>query len=129
MVGLLNRIHVTPSEARRFPIPCCSNGRLNRDYHWLLIVPSLLDTVRPVLQSCQSVMEGLATLVPPTQFWRWKDMWSNSMKTAVFAAVLTEYLTTRKLLTLAEVATQLGSKLHILSGLMAIRLTDASSQG
>ncbi|KAH6912840.1 translin [Coprinopsis sp. MPI-PUGE-AT-0042] len=88
MVGLLNRSHVTPSEA----------------------LLSLLDTVRPVLQSCQSVMEGLATLVPPTQFWRWKDMWSHSMKTAVFAAVLTEYLTSRKLLTIAEVSTQLGIK-------------------
>ena len=76
-------------------------------------VSGLLDSVHPVLESCHSVMERLAALIPPAQFWRWKDMWSNSMKTAVFAAVLVEYLTSRKLLTIAEVSKKLGSELMI----------------
>ncbi|KAG2010056.1 translin, variant 2 [Coprinopsis cinerea AmutBmut pab1-1] len=74
------------------------------------LVPALLDSVRPALLSCRDVAEGLADLIPPNQFWRWKDMWSNSLRTAVFAAVLVEYLTSRTLASLSQVSDQLGLK-------------------
>ncbi|EDR13716.1 uncharacterized protein LACBIDRAFT_308999 [Laccaria bicolor S238N-H82] len=88
MVGLLNKIHSTPWDA----------------------MPSLLDSVKPVLTSCQEVTAALASIVPPNQFWRWKDLWSNSLRTAVFAAALIEYLSNRRLITLPKVAETLGLK-------------------
>lgn len=88
VVGILNKIHSTPSES----------------------IPSLLDTVRPILQSCQVNSAALATLVPPNQFWRWKDMWSNSLRTMVYSAALVEYLTHESLISLAQVSEMLGIK-------------------
>ena len=38
-------------------------------------------------------------------------MWSNSFRTAVFAAALIEYLTSRTLLTLHQAAEAIGSKI------------------
>lgn len=73
------------------------------------LVPALLDSVKPTLDSCQEVTAGLAATVPENQFWRWKDMWSNSLRTAVFAAVLVEYLSSRDLASLQKVSEQLGS--------------------
>ena len=72
-------------------------------------VPALLESVRPTLSSCQSVTAAIAELVPENQYWRWKDMWSNSMRTAVFAAALMEYLSNRRLLSLAQASETLGS--------------------
>lgn len=71
-------------------------------------VPSLLDSVKPVLTSCQEITAALASIVPPNQLWRWKDLWSNSLRMAVFAAALIEYLSNRKLITLPKVAQTLG---------------------
>jgi len=88
MVGILNKIHSTPSEAVR----------------------SLLDSVRPILLSCQDMTLRLSDIIPENQFWRWKDMWSNSIRTAIFAAVLIEYLSSRKLLSLGQTAETLGIK-------------------
>ncbi|KAF8895533.1 Translin, partial [Infundibulicybe gibba] len=86
MVGLLNKIHSTPHDS----------------------VPALLDTVRPVLLSCRETTAAIAQLVPPNQFWRWKEMWSNSLRTAVFAAALIEYLSNRTLITLSGTRDILG---------------------
>ncbi|KII86871.1 hypothetical protein PLICRDRAFT_272511 [Plicaturopsis crispa FD-325 SS-3] len=86
MVGILNKIHSTPSNS----------------------IPALVDTVRPILKSCQDTTAALAELVPPNQFWRWKDMWSNSLRTAVFSAALVEYLTSGTLLPLPKVSEVLG---------------------
>ncbi|KAG6816806.1 hypothetical protein H0H87_002775 [Tephrocybe sp. NHM501043] len=86
MVGILNKIHSTPSDA----------------------MPSLLDAVRPVLLSCRDTTRALVGLIPENQFWRWKDMWSNSLRTAVFAASLIEYLSTRNLISLEQVSEILG---------------------
>ncbi|KIK03351.1 hypothetical protein K443DRAFT_676835 [Laccaria amethystina LaAM-08-1] len=89
MVGLLNKIHSTP---------CFGE------------VPSLLDSVKPVLTSCQEITAAIASIVPPNQLWRWKELWSNSLRTAVFAAALIEYLSNRRLITLPKVAQTLGLK-------------------
>ncbi|KAF5360337.1 hypothetical protein D9756_004802 [Leucocoprinus leucothites] len=88
MVGILNRVHSTQSEA----------------------LPPLLDSVRPVLLSCHDTISQLASIVPGNQFWRWKDMWTNSLRTAVFSAVMVEYLTKRDLVSLQGVSDTLGFK-------------------
>ncbi|KAG6876518.1 hypothetical protein C0992_012602 [Termitomyces sp. T32_za158] len=86
MVGLLNKVHSTRPEA----------------------IPALLNDVRQVLSSCHSTTRALADLVPHNQFWRWKDMWTNSLRNAVFAASLVEYLSSRTLIPLPKVAETLG---------------------
>jgi len=88
MVGLLNKIHSTPSSS----------------------IPALLDSVRPVLLSCQEANAGLVVLIPPNQFWRWKDQWANSLRTAIFSASLIEYLATGKLISLSHASEILGIK-------------------
>ncbi|KAI0632098.1 Translin [Trametes polyzona] len=84
--GILNRIHSTRSDQ----------------------MPTLLETARPVLVSCRETTAALADIIPPHQFWKWKDMWSNSLRTAVFSATLMEYLQSGALLSLQEVAETLG---------------------
>ncbi|KAF8073605.1 Translin [Lyophyllum atratum] len=88
MVGMLNKIHSTRPES----------------------IPALLDSIRPVLLSCQETTGALVGLIPENQFWRWKDMWSNSLRSAVFTASLIEYLSTRTLISLPQVAEILGIK-------------------
>ncbi|KAH7909029.1 Translin [Hygrophoropsis aurantiaca] len=88
MTGILNRVHSTPEKS----------------------IPALLEVVRPVLHSCQETNAALASLVPPNQFWRFKDMWSNSLRTAVYSAAFVEYLTSGKLISLRDVAENLGIK-------------------
>lgn len=72
-------------------------------------MPELLDTVQPVLLSCQDITTSIADVIPPDQFWRWKDMWSNSLRTAVFASALMEYLRNGSLLSLPRASEILGS--------------------
>ncbi|KNZ81273.1 Translin [Termitomyces sp. J132] len=86
MVGMLNKIHSTRLEA----------------------ISILLDEVRSVLLSCRDTIRALADLIPHNQFWRWKDMWSNSLRNTVFAASLVEYLSTRTLIPLSKVSEMLG---------------------
>jgi len=88
MIGLLNKVHSTPSAAR----------------------PALLISVQPVLLSCQENTLRLSLIIPKNQIWRWKDLWSNSFRTAVFAAALIEYLTSRTLLTLHQASEAIGIK-------------------
>ncbi|EIW80968.1 Translin [Coniophora puteana RWD-64-598 SS2] len=88
MVGALSKIHSTPSKS----------------------IPAILDSVRPMLSSCQETSTAMADIIPPNQFWRWKDMWTNSLRTAVYAAALVEYLATRNLIPLDDVAKILGIK-------------------
>lgn len=112
MVGLLNKIHSTPADSRQFRIICYAHP------HWLLLsyaVPTLINSVHPILDSCKDVTSNLAAIVPENQFWRWKDMWSNSMRTAVFAAALIEYLEHRKLLSFTESEDILGRQSFFLS--------------
>lgn len=67
--------------------------------------------MRPILRSCQDTNAVIASLVPPNQFWRWKDMWSNSLRAAVYSAALVEYLSSGSLITLSQVSEVLGSEL------------------
>ncbi|KAF9454790.1 Translin [Macrolepiota fuliginosa MF-IS2] len=90
MAGILNRVHSTPPGA----------------------LPPLLDSVRPVLQSCQDTMSQLASIVPENQFWRWKDMWTNSLRTAISAVAMVQYLTKRDLVSLQQVSDTLGFKVE-----------------
>ncbi|KAI6122504.1 Translin [Pisolithus croceorrhizus] len=59
MAGILDKIHSTPSKS----------------------INPLLDVVRPILHSCHETSAALAAIVPSNQFWRWKDMWSHSIRT------------------------------------------------
>ncbi|KAH9950534.1 Translin [Amylocystis lapponica] len=86
--GMLNKIHSTPSEQ----------------------MAVLLDSVRPTLEGCRETTAALAVLIPANQFWRWKDMWCNSLRSAVYAATLMEYLKSGTLLTLPTVNEVLGIK-------------------
>ncbi|TCD66619.1 hypothetical protein EIP91_001129 [Steccherinum ochraceum] len=88
MSGILNRIHSTPSDG----------------------LPALLTSVQPVLDSCKDVTASLAAIIPPNQFWRWKEMWSISLRNAVFSAALIHYLQHGTLLSLSEATDILGIK-------------------
>ncbi|KAF9783492.1 translin [Thelephora terrestris] len=86
MAGILNKLHSTPPDK----------------------VAPLLDSVRPIIQSCQKNSSALAEIIPPNQFWRWKDMWSFSLRNAIFSAALVEYMTSRTLISLEQVSATLG---------------------
>ncbi|KAJ6477454.1 Translin [Mycena vitilis] len=88
IVGILGKIHSTPSKS----------------------MPELLDSVQPVLLSCQEITTSISDVIPHDQFWRWKDMWSNSLRTAVFASALIEYLRNGSLLSLLRASEILGIK-------------------
>ena len=75
-------------------------------------MPSLLDSVTLIIESCKETSATLAGLIPPNQFWRWKEMWTNSLRTAVFSAALVHYLRHEKLLGLPEANDVLGSELN-----------------
>jgi hypothetical protein len=62
-----------------------------------------------MLKDSEVVTRALATVIPENQFWRWKDMWTNSLRNAVFTAIMVEYLSTRRLLSLADAASSIGS--------------------
>ncbi|KAH9854662.1 Translin [Lenzites betulinus] len=86
--GILNRIHSTRAEQ----------------------LPALLGTAQPVLTSCKETTAALADIIPPHQFWKWKDMWSNCLRSAVFSVALVEYLQSGALISLPQVAETLGIK-------------------
>ena len=113
MIGLLNKIHSTPAHSSEFPVSLITRISLIVS----VLVPTLLDSVRPTLLTCQETCAALAALVPPNEFWRWKDMWCNSLRAAVFSAALVEYLTSGTLITLSHVRETLGSKNIQLSSL------------
>ncbi|KAI0761964.1 Translin [Trametes elegans] len=86
--GTLNRIHSTRSDQ----------------------MAALLDTARPIFESCRETTTALAAIIPPNQFWKWKDMWVNSLRNVVFSATLVEYLHRGTLLSLQQVSETLGIK-------------------
>lgn len=88
MTGLLNKIHATPTAERS----------------------KLLEMVQPILDSCKATIASLAELTPENQFWRWKDMWAHSLRSAVFSATMVEYLRNGTLLSLQQVSDVLGIK-------------------
>lgn len=87
---------------------CAHTFISHSNFTW--IVPALIESVRPVLHSCKDVNAGLVELIPPSQFWRWKDQWANALRTAIFSASLVEYLATGKLISLSTASEVLGSE-------------------
>lgn len=106
MAGILNKLHSTP--------PDKGVRLINFGFETFLPEPrtvaALLDSVRPVIRSCQKNSSALAGIIPPNQFWRWKDMWSFSLRNAIYSAALVEYMTTRTLVSLEQVSAALGSE-------------------
>jgi len=86
MTGTMNKIHST----------------LPKD------VPALINTVKPTLQMCRSHSARLAELVPPNQFWRWKELWAKHLQSAVFVAALIQFLESGTLLSLPDINRILG---------------------
>jgi hypothetical protein len=74
-----------------------------------LVVPALLQTVRPVFQSCHKIVADLAETIPRDEVWRWKDLWANPLRAAVFSVVFEGFLVNGTLVPLVIVAGQLGS--------------------
>jgi hypothetical protein len=74
-----------------------------------IVVPALLETVRPVFQSCHKITVALAETVPQDEVWRWKDLWTDPIRAAVFSVVFERFLTNGTLVPLPTVAEQLGS--------------------
>lgn len=105
MAGMLNKLHSTP------PDQSTSFLALGAPMSEPWTVAPLLDSVRPIIQSCQKNSSALAEIIPPNQFWRWKDMWSISLRNAIYSAALVEYMTTRTLISLEQVSAALGSEL------------------
>ncbi|KAG9103334.1 hypothetical protein FRC07_010016, partial [Ceratobasidium sp. 392] len=65
-------------------------------------IKPLIEEASAVVASCNEELEKIASLVPPNQFWRWKDMWTRHLASILFVAALNEYLTTERLVTLPE---------------------------
>jgi hypothetical protein len=104
MAGMLNKLHSTPpDQSTFFPASGAPGSEL-----WT--VEPLLASVRPIIQSCQKNSSALAEIIPPNQFWKWKDMWSVSLRNAIYSAALVEYMTTRSLISMEQVSAALGSE-------------------
>ena len=104
MAGILNKLHSTPPDQSTSFLAFRTPASESRT------VAPLLDSVRPIIQSCQKNSSALAEIIPPNQFWRWKDMWSISLRNAIYSATLVEYMTTRSLISLEQVSATLGSE-------------------
>jgi len=104
MAGILNKLHSTPPDQSGSFLALGVPASESR------IVAPLLDNVRPIIRSCEKISSALANIIPPNQFWRWKDMWSNSLRNAIYSAALVEYMTTRNLISLEQVSAALGSE-------------------
>ncbi len=73
------------------------------------VVPALLETIRPVVRSCHKITTTLAEMIPQDELWKWKELWTAPLRSAVFSVVLACFLTDGTLAPLAAVAEQLGS--------------------
>ncbi|KAL5632759.1 hypothetical protein ACGC1H_005642 [Rhizoctonia solani] len=76
--------------------------------HSTLDVKPLIESSSSVVKSCHEEFAKIAQVVPPNQFWRWKDMWTRSLQNVIFVTALDEYLSTERLLTLPECERILG---------------------
>jgi hypothetical protein len=72
-------------------------------------VPGLVAGVQPQIAACGPTFAALATVVPPMQFWRYKDMWTFSLRNAVFAVLLVRFLSDHTLASLEDVSAALAS--------------------
>jgi len=72
------------------------------------VVPALLETIRPVFHSCHESTAALAEMVPPDEVWKWKELWTAPLRSAVYSVIFSRFLTDGTLAPLATVAEQLG---------------------
>ncbi|KEP47423.1 recombination hotspot-binding protein (translin), related protein [Rhizoctonia solani 123E] len=84
-----------------------ATGIMNR-IHSTLDVKPLIESSSSIVKGCHEEFAKIAQVVPPNQFWRWKDMWTRSLQNIIFVAALDEYLSTERLLTLPECEQILG---------------------
>lgn len=75
----------------------------------LSVVPTLLETVWPVFRSCHEITATLAGIIPQDEVWKWKELWTAPLRTAVFSVVMACFLKDGTLTPLSAVAEQLGS--------------------
>ncbi|QRV92295.1 Translin [Ceratobasidium sp. AG-Ba] len=78
-----------------------ASGIMNK-IHSTKDVKPLVEESSVIVESCREELEKLASVLPPNQFWRWKDMWTRSLTSILFVAALNEYLSTERLITLPE---------------------------
>ncbi|KAL8276762.1 hypothetical protein RQP46_010818 [Phenoliferia psychrophenolica] len=68
----------------------------------------LLNTITPLFPALRTSLASLASLIPPTQFYRYNDMFSRSLQSAAFIVVVDHFLRTEDVPTKDEVAVALG---------------------
>ncbi|QRV77470.1 Translin [Ceratobasidium sp. AG-Ba] len=78
-----------------------ASGIMNK-IHSTKDVKPLVEKSSVIVESCSEELAKLASVLPPNQFWRWKDMWTRSLTSILFVAALNEYLSTERLITLPE---------------------------
>ncbi|KZT60310.1 translin [Calocera cornea HHB12733] len=86
MQGTMNKIHATPTSQ----------------------LPRLINTIKPVVESCKEDTRAIASLVPPNTYWKWKYMWAQALQGIVFTLALCKFLEEGTLITLPEVSKTLG---------------------
>ncbi|KAK4704149.1 hypothetical protein P7C70_g2063, partial [Phenoliferia sp. Uapishka_3] len=99
-LAVLNRVHVVGQE-----------DVLHESLHLAsLLAITLLDTITPRLPTLRSAIAHLASLVPPSQFYRYNDSFSKAIQSAAFIVVFDKFLRTEEVASKEEVAEALGSK-------------------
>ena len=74
-----------------------------------LVVLALLETILPVIHSCHGITATLAGMVPQDEMWKWKELWTAPLRTAVYSVVMACFLIDGILEPLGSVAEHLGS--------------------
>lgn len=62
-----------------------------------------------MLSDCAAPIAAIAEQTPENEYWKWCGMWTNSLRSAVFGAVLVEYLDSGSLLSQTGVSDIFGS--------------------
>lgn len=73
------------------------------------VVPALLETIRPIFRSCHGITATLVRMIPQDEVWKWKELWTATLRAAVFSVVMACFLADGTLAPLGAVAEQLGS--------------------
>jgi len=86
MTGLLNRVHSTQADELK------------------PLLSSIQDTLATVPQNSSK----LADIVPPNQYWRWKDLWTRHIQSLVFVSAFLRFLESGQLLSIKDATKVLG---------------------
>lgn len=82
-----------------------------------------------MLKDCSESISSIVALVPENQYWRWNGIWTHPLRSAIFAAVFMEYLTTERLLSQDGVAEALGSESDKISRCVVLTTTKSKKNG